>query len=61
MRAVVPALLFCAVLASYFFFVIFFPGKMMFCVVIFDSFAHCVGFCMTGKSALEFGQSSVGP
>jgi hypothetical protein len=58
LRAVVPVIsvvLFCSALLS------FFWASKMFCVAVFYSFAHCHMFLWTGKSALEFGRSSVGP
>jgi hypothetical protein len=36
-------------------------ASKMFCVAVFYSFAHCHFFLWTGKSAIEFGQSSVDP
>jgi hypothetical protein len=59
MRAVVPAIpvvLFCSALLS------FFWGPQRCFVWLFLIPLHIVvGFCMLGKSTLEFGQSSVGP
>jgi hypothetical protein len=57
MRAVVPVIpvfysVFCIA-------VIFFLALKMFCVAVFYSFPHCHMFLWTGKSAVEFGQSSV--
>jgi hypothetical protein len=49
-----------SVLCGKFLFVIFL-GASKICVVVFDSFAHFLEFCMTGKSAIEISQSSVGP
>jgi hypothetical protein len=62
MRAVVPALLFCAVRRVTFSLSFFFLGLKDVFVRLFLIPSHIVvGFCMTGKSALEFGQSSDGP